>query len=82
MATPTNPLLKLVDIKAICKLARSKNIKVIVDNTFATPCFQQPLSLGADVVIHSTTKYLGGHSDVVGGALITNDLDLKKHFDF
>ena len=80
--TPTNPLLKLVDVEALCKLAHSKGIKVIIDNTFATPCFQQPLKLGADVVIHSTTKYLGGHSDVVGGVLITSDKELKKRFDF
>jgi cystathionine beta-lyase/cystathionine gamma-synthase len=80
--TPTNPLLKIVDIPALCEIAHSKNVKVIVDNTFATPCLQRPLIMGADVVIHSTTKYLGGHSDVVGGVLITNDLELKKRFDF
>ncbi|PIR17225.1 MAG: cystathionine gamma-synthase [Deltaproteobacteria bacterium CG11_big_fil_rev_8_21_14_0_20_49_13] len=80
--TPTNPLLKIVDLKQACSFARSKNIKVIVDNTFASPVFQNPLDLGADVVIHSSTKYLGGHSDVIGGALITNDKELKKRFDF
>lgn len=80
--TPTNPQLKLVDIEAVCRIAHSKGLKVIVDNTFATPCFQQPISLGADVVVHSTTKYLGGHSDVVGGVLVTNDNELKEKFDF
>lgn len=80
--SPTNPLLKLIDIKAVCKLAHSKNVKVIVDNTFASPVFQNPLDLDADVVLHSSTKYLGGHSDVVGGAIITNNVNLKKEFDF
>jgi cystathionine beta-lyase/cystathionine gamma-synthase len=70
--TPTNPLLKLIDIKAVRGLAREGTI-VAVDNTFATPYFQKPLLLGADVVVHSTTKYIGGHSDVVGGVAITND---------
>jgi cystathionine gamma-synthase/cystathionine gamma-lyase len=70
--TPTNPLLKLIDIEAISSL-RSRDQIVAVDNTFATPYFQQPLALGADVVVHSTTKYIGGHSDVVGGVAITND---------
>jgi cystathionine gamma-lyase len=73
--TPTNPLLKLIDIQAIASLrqARDERLIIAVDNTFATPYFQQPLSLGADVVVHSTTKYIGGHSDVVGGVAITND---------
>lgn len=70
--TPTNPLLKLIDIAAIAALKTGEQI-VAVDNTFATPYFQQPLALGADVVVHSTTKYIGGHSDVVGGVAITND---------
>ncbi len=70
--TPTNPLLKLIDIAAIVALRRDGQL-VAVDNTFATPYFQQPLALGADVVVHSTTKYIGGHSDVVGGVAITND---------
>jgi len=72
LETPTNPLLKLIDIEAISSL-RSRDQIVAVDNTFATPYFQQPLALGADVVVHSTTKYIGGHSDVVGGVAITND---------
>lgn len=73
--TPTNPLLKLIDIKAVVALRQAQCDKavVIVDNTFASPYFQQPLALGADVVMHSTTKYIGGHSDVVGGVAITND---------
>ena len=71
--TPTNPTLKLVDIAAISKIARAKKIPVAIDNTFATPYLQRPLDLGADLVVHSTTKYLGGHSDIVGGAIMTND---------
>ncbi len=73
LETPTNPLLRLVDIRAIADMARSKNLISVVDNTFASPYFQQPLQLGADIVVHSTTKYIGGHSDVVGGAVITSD---------
>ncbi|MBM3720019.1 MAG: aminotransferase class I/II-fold pyridoxal phosphate-dependent enzyme, partial [Actinobacteria bacterium] len=69
--TPTNPLLAITDIEAISALARAHDLTVIVDNTFASPYLQQPLNLGADIVIHSTTKYLGGHSDVIGGAVIT-----------
>lgn len=71
--TPTNPLLQLVDIAAVAKIAKAGGVLLAVDNTFATPFFQKPLSLGADIVVHSTTKYIGGHSDVVGGAVITND---------
>ncbi len=73
LETPTNPLLKLADIKAIVDLAHGRGVKVAVDNTFASPALQRPLTLGADYVIHSTTKYLGGHSDVVGGAVVLND---------
>ena len=80
--TPTNPLLKIVDIKRICEMARSRSILVGVDNTFATPVFQRPLDLGADIVTHSVTKYLNGHSDVIGGALITNDSDLAEKVGF
>ncbi len=71
--TPTNPLLKIIDIAGVSELAHAAGACVLVDNTFATPYFQSPLALGADVVLHSTTKYLGGHSDVVGGAVITSD---------
>ena len=71
--TPTNPLLKLADIAALAKLANQRHLLLVVDNTFASPYLQQPLNLGAHVVVHSTTKYLGGHSDVVGGAFITSD---------
>src|SRR3989338_1037671 len=78
LETPTNPLLKLVDLKTICAIGKKKKIRTIVDNTFATPCLQQPLALGADVVLHSTTKYIGGHSDVVGGALVMNESELAK----
>lgn len=73
LETPSNPLLKLLDIAAISAVAESAGVKVVVDNTFLTPCFQQPLALGAHIVVHSTTKYLGGHSDVLGGALVLND---------
>ncbi len=79
--TPTNPLLKLIDIAAIAKL-RAPAAIVVVDNTFATPYFQSPLALGADVVVHSTTKYIGGHSDVVGGAAVTNDLQIAESIKF
>tara|TARA_B110000285_G_C15141751_1_gene631250 strand:+ start:2320 stop:3462 length:1143 start_codon:yes stop_codon:yes gene_type:complete len=71
--TPTNPMLNIIDVKKVCDLARENKIMVGVDNTFATPYLQNPLELGADVVMHSVTKYLGGHSDVIMGALVTND---------
>ena len=71
--TPTNPMMNIIDVKKVCDLAHENNILVGVDNTFATPYLQNPLALGADVVMHSVTKYLGGHSDVIMGALVTND---------
>lgn len=80
--TPTNPLLKITDIRKIGEYARSRSIKLAVDNTFATPVFQRPLELGADVVIHSVTKYLNGHSDIIGGAVITSDPDLAEQVGF
>lgn len=80
--TPTNPLLKIVDIEALAALAHEGNARVVVDNTFATPYLQTPLSLGADYVLHSTTKYLGGHSDVVGGALALNDTEAYERLKF
>jgi cystathionine beta-lyase/cystathionine gamma-synthase len=80
--TPTNPLLRLADIQAISAIARTHGALVVVDNTFATPFAQRPLSLGADLVIHSTTKYLGGHSDVVGGAVVTKDETLHRRLAF
>ncbi|HYP21830.1 MAG TPA: cystathionine gamma-synthase [Chloroflexia bacterium] len=73
LETPSNPLMKLIDIAAVSAIAKERGIKVIVDNTFASPYGQQPLKLGADIVVHSTTKYLGGHSDVVGGLVVTSD---------
>ncbi len=79
--TPSNPLLSIADIAAIAELARDQ-VKVLVDNTFASPALQRPLTLGADIVLHSTTKYIGGHSDVVGGALLTNDEELDTAFGF
>ncbi len=80
--TPTNPLLSIADIAAIAELGTACGAKVLVDNTFASPALQQPLTLGADIVLHSTTKYIGGHSDVVGGALVTNDEELDAAFGF
>lgn len=80
--TPTNPLLSIADISAIVQIASADGVTVLVDNTFASPALQQPLTLGADVVLHSTTKYIGGHSDVVGGALVTNDDELDAAFGF
>ncbi len=80
--TPTNPLLDIYDIRKLCSKAKSAGTLTIIDNTFATPCFQNPLNLGADIVWHSTTKYIGGHSDVVGGALVTNDTNLDEAFKF
>ncbi|HTJ25802.1 MAG TPA: cystathionine gamma-synthase [Candidatus Limnocylindria bacterium] len=81
LETPTNPLLKLIDIAAIAEL-RAAGQLVVVDNTFASPYFQSPLALGADVVVHSTTKYIGGHSDVVGGAVLTNDAAIAQTVKF
>jgi len=80
--TPTNPLLSVADISAVAELARPAGATVLVDNTFASPALQQPLALGADIVLHSTTKYIGGHSDVVGGALVTDDEELDGKFAF
>ncbi len=82
LETPTNPLLRCFDIEAIAALAHSRGAMVVVDNTFATPYLQQPLSLGADVVVHSATKYLGGHSDVVGGFLALDDDGLAQRLRF
>ena len=80
--TPSNPFLRIVDIAAMAELAHDHGAKLVVDNTFATPYIQTPLTLGADVVIHSTTKYLGGHSDVIGGAVVTNDVDIAERVKF
>ena len=80
--TPTNPLLGIADIAALAELAHGHGAKLVVDNTFASPYLQQPLALGADVVVHSTTKYMGGHSDVVGGALVAADRDFGDELAF
>jgi cystathionine gamma-synthase len=80
--TPTNPLLGIADIAELADLAHGSGAQLLVDNTFASPYLQQPLALGADVVLHSTTKYVGGHSDVIGGALITDDDELGELFAF
>lgn len=80
--TPTNPLLRIVDIAAVGQLAKSHGALTVVDNTFASPVFQRPLNLGADIVLHSTTKYIGGHSDLVGGALMTNANELAEQLRF
>ena len=82
METPSNPLLKLCDIAAIASLCKQRKILSVCDNTFATPYLQEPLTLGCDIVAHSTTKYLGGHSDVIGGALVVNDDELAKQLAF
>src|SRR6478609_635314 len=80
--TPTNPLLNIGDIELLAEVAHEGNAKIVVDNTFASPYLQQPLQLGADIALHSTTKYIGGHSDVVGGALVTDDEELDTAFAF
>jgi cystathionine gamma-synthase len=80
--TPSNPLLKIVDIAAVAAVAHAADARVVVDNTFASPALQQPLALGADVVVHSVTKYIGGHSDLIGGAIVANDPDLLERLGF
>ncbi len=80
--TPTNPLLKVVDLHELSTLAREKEIILAVDNTFASPYFQKPLAWGADIVVHSTTKYLSGHSDIIGGAVVTSNRKIYKHLKF
>ena len=82
LESPTNPLLRVVDIDAVSEVAHSHGALVCVDNTFATPYLQQPLHLGADLVVHSSTKYIGGHSDVVGGSIMTNSDELEKQLRF
>lgn len=80
--TPTNPMMNVIDIKAVSKLCKSSNIMLVVDNTFASPYLQQPIVLGADIVMHSATKYLAGHSDVILGSLVTNDKNLAERIGF
>ncbi|MEO6504461.1 MAG: cystathionine gamma-synthase [Terrimesophilobacter sp.] len=82
LETPSNPLMKISDIAALAEIGHSAGAVVVVDNTFASPYLQNPLALGADVVVHSTTKYLGGHSDVLGGALVLNDDELAEKIGF
>src|SRR3989454_8319514 len=82
LETPTNPLLRLVDIQAIAEIAHRRNLLVVVDNTFASPYFQQPLKLGAAIVVHSTTKYINGHSDTIGGALVTSNEEAYQAIKF
>src|SRR5690606_19714175 len=82
LETPSNPLMKITDIEAVAALGHEHGLVVVVDNTFASPALQQPLSLGADVVVHSTTKYLGGHSDVLGGAVVTTDEEIAEKVGF
>lgn len=82
LETPSNPMMKITDVVALAEIAHAAGVLVVVDNTFATPYLQTPLALGADVVVHSTTKYLGGHSDVVGGALVLNDDELASKVGF
>ena len=82
LETPTNPLLKIFDIQAVADISRKHNTLLVVDNTFATPYFQQPLKLGANIVVHSTTKYINGHSDIIGGLVVTNDKLLNDKISF
>ncbi len=82
LETPTNPTLKLVDIRTICEIAKKKNILVAVDNTFMSPYFQRPIELGADIVVHSATKYIGGHSDMIGGVAVTNNSEIAERLAF
>jgi len=82
LETPTNPALEIIDIEGLCAIAHSKGIKVVVDNTFATPVFQKPLDFGADVVLHSATKYISGHGDVVGGVATSKDFDYIQKLKF
>lgn len=82
LETPTNPLLRLVDIRAVAEIAHKHHILLVVDNTFSSPYFQQPLDLGADIVVHSTTKYINGHSDVIGGVLVMNDETVYEAIQF
>ncbi len=82
LETPTNPMLKISDIEAVAKITKAKNILLAVDNTFMSPFFQRPLELGADLVVHSATKYIGGHSDMVGGAIVTSREDLREKLFF
>jgi len=82
LETPTNPLLRLVDLRAVSEIGRARGVPVVVDNTFASPLLQNPLALGATAVLHSTTKYINGHSDVVGGAIVTSDQELGTRLRF
>lgn len=82
LETPTNPLLKIMDIAALSDVAHAQGVHVVVDNTFMSPYFQQPLALGADIVLHSTTKYINGHSDLIGGVVITDDDELAEQLGF
>src|SRR6266702_2418294 len=82
LETPRNPLLRLIDIQAVAEIAHRHNLLLVVDNTFASPYFQQPLKLGADIVVHSTTKYLNGHSDIIGGALVLNNEEAYEAIKF
>jgi cystathionine beta-lyase/cystathionine gamma-synthase len=80
--SPTNPLLRLIDVAACAEISARHGARLVVDNTFATPFLQNPLALGADVVVHSTTKYIGGHSDVIGGAVVVNDEEMARKLQF
>ena len=82
LETPSNPMLKIFDIAAIADIGKRAGVAVTVDNTFATPVLQRPLDLGATIVVHSTTKYINGHSDVVGGAMVTSDDELAEQIGF
>ncbi len=80
--TPTNPTMTIIDIQKVAEMAKKNSFTLVVDNTFASPMFQNPIQLGADIVIHSTTKYIGGHSDIIGGAIMTSDQELYEKIKF
>src|SRR5207248_3821522 len=80
--TPSNPLLKIVDLKAVARLAKERDLVAVADNTFASPYLQRPLELGFDIVVHSATKYLNGHSDIVGGVVVVSSPDLGERLGF
>ncbi len=80
--TPTNPMLKLVDIEGVAKVTKDRDVPLIVDNTFMTPCFQKPFDLGADIIVHSLTKYLAGHNDVLGGAVVSNSEEFQEQMSY
>src|SRR6185295_15318188 len=80
--TPTNPILKIIDLAAVADISRKKKILTVCDNTFATPYIQKPLNIGFDIIVHSISKYIGGHSDLIGGAVVVNNAELADKLKF